>query len=150
MLPRLLSGILALVFVPLGATFVAVGLLSHHPDRGRPAAFLYVGTPFLVIGLGLAAACLVLRRREAERRRRRRAGLRATAEVVEATLNPHVRVGTSFALKLTVRIPGAGTVTRTVFTSPFTRIDEGAEIDVLYDPGDPANFEPAARALVAR
>jgi hypothetical protein len=109
-----------------------------------------VGTPFLVAGLALAVAFVVLRRREAERRRRRQAGLRATASIVEATLNPHVRVGTSFALKLTVRIPGAGTVTRTVFVSPFARINAGDEIEVLYDPGDPANFEPVAQALAAR
>jgi hypothetical protein len=148
MVKRLFCGILAAVFVPLGLAFTIVGLTVKHPRSGKPEAFLYIGIPFLVVGLGLAVAFLVLRRREAERRRRRRAGLRATAEIVDAELNPHVRVGMSFSAKLTVDIPGAGTVTRAVLVSPFTRLDPGTPIDVVYDPQDPANFEPIAAPRV--
>jgi hypothetical protein len=51
MLARLLSGILASVLPPLGATFVTVGLLDHHPRRGRPPALFSMGAPLLVVGL---------------------------------------------------------------------------------------------------
>ena len=44
MLPRLLSGILAVVFLPLGVAFTIVGAATMR-------TFLYAGLPFLVVGL---------------------------------------------------------------------------------------------------
>jgi hypothetical protein len=151
MLPRLLTGIFTAVFLPLGVTFVAVGLLDHHPRHGAPIAFVYTGAPLAVVGVGCGVAFLILRGKEAERRRRRQAGLRATAEVVSAELNPHIRSGALFAVAVTLRIPGVATaVERTLFLSPWTRLEVGAPIEVLYDPAEPSNFELVAQLAVAR
>src|SRR5689334_11401335 len=137
MLPRLLSGILAAVFLPLGVAFTIVGAATMR-------TFLYVGLPFLVVGLVLAVAFLVLHRQEAGRRKRRRAGLRTAAEVVNAEWNPGVRIGTWLTVKLTVRFPAAGTVARTVLLPPTMRLAQGGSIEVFYDPQEPSNFEPVA------
>jgi hypothetical protein len=144
---RLVVGILAVTFLPIGLTFTIIGLVVDEPDRGRPEAFLYTGIALGLVGAGFALAFVVLWRREAERRRRRREGLRTTAEVVRAKLNPNVRTGSSMAMNLTVRFPSAGTpdgtVRRTLFVEPSSRLTEGARIEIVYDPADPSNFEPA-------
>jgi hypothetical protein len=147
MVYRLLAGILAAVFLPLGVVFVVVGLLVDHPDRGKPEDFVYIGVPFLVAGVALAATFVVLWRREAGRRRRRRQGLRTGAEVVRAELDWRVRVNGRPLLRLTVRLPGALSGDSTVSGAFISRDGSlpaaGARIDVLYDPADPSNFEPA-------
>ena len=145
MLPRLLSGILAAVFLPLGVAFTVVGVVSMQ-------VFLYAGLPFLVAGLACAVAFVVLQRQEVARRRRRREGPRTSAEVVRAEWNPGVRVGSWLTVKLTVRFPAAGTATRTVLIPPTMRLTEGGSLEILYDPQEPANFEPVAtveRTLLA-
>src|SRR3954447_866685 len=124
MLPRLLSGILAAVFLPLGVAFTIVGATTM-------STFLYAGLPLLVVGLVLAVAFLVLQRQEAARRRRRRAGLRTAAEVVNAEWNPGVRVGTWLTVTLTVRFSPAGTVARTVLLPPTMRLTRGGCIEVF-------------------
>jgi hypothetical protein len=141
MIFRLLSGILTAVFVPLGVAFTLVGLLDHHPDRGSPEAFVYVGAAIAVAGFACLATFLVLWRREAARRRRRRQGLRAGVEVVSADLNWRVRVNGRPMLRLTVRLPG-GAVSGNFVLRHWPPPDPGTRIDVVYDPADPANFEP--------
>ena len=137
MLPRLLSGILAAVFLPLGLAFTIVGAATMR-------TFLYVGLPFLVVGLVLGVAFLVLQRKESARRRRRRQGPRTMAEVLSAEWNPGVRVGTWLTVKLTVRFVPAGTVAKTVLLPPNMRLTQGGSIEVFYDPQEPSNFEPVA------
>ena len=141
MLYRLLSGILAATFIPLGVVFTLIGLLDDHRDRGSPKAFLYVGLPIAAASFACLAAFLVLWRREAARRRRRRQGLRAGAEVVSAELNWRVRVNGRPMLTLTVRLPD-GTVSGNFVLRHWPPPDPGTRIDVVYDPADPANFEP--------
>lgn len=151
MVLRLVLGILAAVFLPLGLVFTVVGLTANEVDSGEPRDFLRLGIALAAVGAGFALAFLVASRREAERRRRRREGLRATAEVVRARVNPNVRVGSSVTVDLTVRFATAGTpdgtVTRTLLVAPFSRLEEGATIEILYDPADPSNFEPAATGV---
>jgi hypothetical protein len=142
MIFRLLSGILAATFLPLGVAFVIVGLAVQHPDRGQPHAFLYIGAPFAVLGGALAATFVVLWRREAGRRRRRRQGLRTGAEVVRADVNWNVRVNGRPMLKLTVRLQDE-TVSGAFVVGDGPIPTPGSRIQVLYDPSDPANFEPA-------
>jgi hypothetical protein len=140
MLLRLLSGILAVTFLPLGIAFTVIGLVVDHPDSGSPEAFLYVGLPLLFVGFDCAVVFLVSWRREAGRRRRRRAGVRTAAEVVAADVMQGVRVGSSLAVKLTVRVGGAN-VTRTVLRSPWEPVRVGDRVEIVYDPSEPANFE---------
>jgi hypothetical protein len=140
MLLRRLSGIFAVTFLPLGIAFTALGLAVDHPDSGSPEAFLYVGASLGVLGVVCAGVFLVAWRREAGRRRRRRAGVRAAAEVVRADVMQGVRVGSSLAVKLTVRV-GGDTVTRTVLRSPWEPVRVGDRVQIVYDPSEPGNFE---------
>ena len=144
MVVRLVTGILAAVFLPLGLVFTTIGLLAEDVDRGEPEGFLYAGIPLAVVGGGLLCAFAALQGRERDRRRRRREGLRASAEVVEARMNTGVRSGSKFALRLTVRFAPAGTATTSLMWDPMQPLRPGDRIEVLYDPADPANFEPAA------
>jgi len=142
---RLVSGILAVTFLPLGLVFVVLGLAVEDVDRGEPEAFVYLGVPLLVAGLGFALAFAVLQRRENQRRRRRREGLSATAEVVRAQLKMNIRSSSTVGLNLTVRFSAAGTadgtVTRMLMVDPMDRPVEGTQIEIRYDPSDPSNFE---------
>jgi hypothetical protein len=145
---RLILGILAVTFVPLGVVFVVLGLVVDEPDRGRPEAFVYVGAPLALTGLAFTVAFILLWRREAARRRKRRQGLRTRAEVVRADLNFGVRLNGRPALRLTVRFPAAstlgGTVSGTFFGGARYDLAPGEWIDIVYDPADPSNFEPAS------
>jgi hypothetical protein len=124
-LARLLTGILAVVFLPLGITFAIVSGAG-------------VGAPFLAVGAAFAAVFLALLRKERGRRARRQ--LRATAEVVSSKINHGVQLNAKRQLVLTVRIPGAGEASGSFFWLPSNPV--GERIDVLYDPADPSNFEP--------
>lgn len=143
---RLTLGILAVTLVPLGVVFVVLGLVVDEPDRGRPEAFLYVGAPLALTGLAFTVAFILLWRREAARRQRRRQGLRTKAEVVRADVNWRVRLNGRPALRLTVRFPAAstsdGTVSGTFVAGARYDLTPGEWIDILYDPAEPANFEP--------
>ena len=145
MIKRVLSGILAVVLLPLGLTFVVLGLVLEDDGSGDKQGFLGAGIPLVLAGLALAGVFLLLRRREADRRRRRREGSRAPAEIVRAHFLAGVRVGALLAYDLTVSFPAAGTVTRRVFVIPGTELIEGETIEVLYDPAEPDNFEPAGQ-----
>ena len=79
---RLLVGILTAVLLPLGAAFVAVGLLAPPPDGG--AAFVPAGGGALVAAAVLAAGFVVLSRAEASERFRRQAGVSASATALRA------------------------------------------------------------------
>lgn len=135
MVKRLFSGILTVVFLPLGITFLILGAASE-------AGFTGAGAAFTGAGLVCAAVFGLLMRAESVRRRRRREGLRADAEVVEAKLNPGIRVGVYLTYDLTVRIAGQ-TVSGRVLVVPGTKLEPGGTVAVLYDPGEPANFEVA-------
>jgi hypothetical protein len=142
MVARLISGITALVFLPLGVAFTLIGLLVDDIDEGDPVVFLYIGVPFLLVGLTCAFIFVRLWRRERARRARRRAGLRASAEVVSAQYQWNVRVNGRPALNLTVRI-GDRTVSGMFLAKDLQPPTAGSSVDVLYDPADPSNFEPA-------
>jgi hypothetical protein len=150
MVKRIIFGILAATFVPLGIVFTVIGLTVDDVDEGSPEAFVYLGIPILLVGLALAAAFLVLWRKERARRARRRAGLRAQAEIVSADVNWSVRVNGRPALKLTVSFSPAGTVSGTFLAGGNYSLRAGDSIEVLYDPAEPANFEPASLTGVPR
>jgi hypothetical protein len=143
MVLRLVFGILALTFLPLGVIFTVIGLTVDEVDEGDPKVFAYIGIPLLVVGLGFAIAFFVLWRKERARRARRRAGLRARAEIVSADVNWKVRVNGKPALRLTVRW-GDTTASGTFLAGGDYSLRTGDTIEVLYDPADPTNFEPAA------
>ena len=147
MVLRLVLGILAVTLLPLGAVFVVLGLVIDAPDRGRPEDFVYAGVAIGLAGVACFVPFLLLWQREAARRRRRREGPRATAEIVRAQPNPRVRSRNWLALDLTVRFPAAGTedgtVTRTLVVDISDRFPEGGHLEIVYDPTDPSNFEPA-------
>jgi hypothetical protein len=145
---RLVLGILAVVFVPLGLIFTVLGLTVDEVDRGSPEGFVYAGLPILAVGLVFAGAFLVLWRKERARRARRRAGLRTRAEIVSAELNWAVRVNGRPALKLTVHFAPAGTVSGTFLAGGEQSLRAGDAIEVLYDPAEPANFEPVSLSAV--
>ena len=150
MVARLVVGILALTLLPLGVVFLAVGAVVDEPRRGRPEDFVAAGAVLALVGAGFALAFALLSRRAAARRRRRREGTRAMAEVVRADLNPSVRKGASVLLRLTVRLPAAGTpggtVTGKFFVVPPSPFAVGEQVEIVHDPADPANFEPVALA----
>ncbi len=140
MLARMLLFIFAVTFLPIGIIFGAIGLLADDVDRGEPESFAYLGAVFTAVGLVLAVAFGVLQRREIARRRRRRAGLRTPAEIVSVRLNTNVHSGAKVSTNLTVRFSG-NTVSTKFLALPNTYA-EGATIEVVYDPAEPANFEP--------
>jgi hypothetical protein len=143
---RIVTGILAVVFLPLGIAFLVIGLAVDEPRSGEPEAFLYLGAALAAVGVAFATTFIVLSRREAARRRRRREGLRARAEIVEADVNWSVRVNGRPALRLTVRFQPAGTVSGTFLAGGSYDLAVGETIEVLYDPAEPSNFEPAGVA----
>src|SRR5262245_47119226 len=104
MVLRLVFGILAVTFIPLGIVFTIIGLVADDVDKGSPKDFLYIGLPCAVVGLLFGAIAAVSWRKEVARRGRRRAGLRANAEVVDVRLRHNVRSGGRVAMDLTVRI----------------------------------------------
>ncbi len=144
MLARMMLFIFAVTFLPMGIIFGAIGLLADDVDRGEPQAFAYLGAVFTALGLVLAIGFGVLQRREIARRRRRRAGLRTTAEIVSVRLNTNVHSGAKVSTNLTVLFSG-NTVSTKFLELPNT-YTEGSTIEVLYDPAEPANFEPVTKA----
>ena len=143
MVLRLVFGILAVTFLPIGVIFTVIGLTVDEVDEGDPKVFAYIGIPLLVVGLGFAVAFFVLWRKERARRARRRAGLRARAEIVSADVNWSVRVNGRPAIRLTVRW-GDTTASGTFLAGGDYSLRAGDTIEVLYDPAEPTNFEPAA------
>jgi hypothetical protein len=126
--------IAALVFSLLGVAYTVVGV------AGGPGAFTILGPACVAAALVLGAILVPLRARA----RAAQAALtaRGRATVVGVELHPYVRVGSLVNVTLTVQLAGCE-VSRRVNVSPLLRLEPGAEIDVVYDPGDPANFQPA-------
>ena len=141
MVTRLLTGIFGIVFTSLGVTFTILGLVGQ--DR-----FLTFGIPALIVGLASFTICALLFRRAAGLSRRRRDGRRAQAEITDVVLHPNIRIGAMLTVDLSVRIPSVpgGPFTRRVLVPPTMSIGAGDQIELLYDPADPANFEPAVTA----
>jgi hypothetical protein len=138
---RLVTGILGIVFSALGVAFTIIGLAGVD-------GFLSPGIPILLAGLALLGVCARLFRRESERSRRRRNGRRVEAEVTDVRLHPNIRIGVMLTVDLTVRIPSVpgGPFTRRVLLPPTMSVGPGDTIELLFDPQEPANFEPAVTA----
>lgn len=144
MITRLTSGILACVLLPLGIAFTAIGLAADDVDSGSPEGFLVTGLAILVAGVLCAVAFAALTGRARAARDRRRNGARATARIVRAHLRAGVRVGVLLTYDLTVTFPAAGEVTRRVLVAPNVTLVPGEDVEIAYDPADPADFELAA------
>jgi hypothetical protein len=129
----LVLGILTLVFSVLGIAYTIVGL------AGGPDAFTILGPVCLGTALVCGAILVPLRARARAAQEAMTARGRATVAGVE--LHPYVRVGSLVNVTLTVRLAGRE-VSRRVNVSPLLRLEPGAEIEVAYDPADPARFEP--------
>ena len=133
----LVTGILAVTFLPLGIAFAIIGAVSE------PEAFFVLGLIFAFVGIDLAIVAVVFRgrakRRDAEEAAARTS--RTSAQVVEASLNPYSRVGTLNPMKLAVDLAG-GRRARTVYVPPTTNCQAGMSIEVAYAPMDPDNFVP--------
>jgi hypothetical protein len=140
---QVVCGILALVFTSLGVAFLAVGFAGAGND---PEGFQIIGAASLAAGLVFAGIALVARSRLRAAARRRREGDRARATIVRAQLQPYTRIGVLLTYTLTVRFAPAGEVTRKLLVPPSLALKAGEEIEVVYDPEDPANFEPAESA----
>jgi hypothetical protein len=141
MVARLLTGILGIVFTSLGLTFTILGLVLDGQST-----FAIIGGPLLVAGLASLGVCVVLFKRAGAAGKRRTS--RAEAEVVDVVLHPGIRVGVYLTIDLTVRIPSVpgGPFTARVLIPPTMSLGPGDKVELLYDPGDPSNFETAAVA----
>ncbi len=133
----LVTGILAVTFLPLGIAFAIIGFVSE------PEAFVPLGLIFAGVGVVFAVVALLWhgrgKRRDADEAAARTS--RTTAQVVEASLSPYSRVGALSPMKLAIDLAG-GRRTRTVYVLPTTNWQAGEAIDVAYAPMDPDNFVP--------
>ena len=143
MIARLVTGILAVTFLPLGLVFLGIGLFIDEIDSGTPAGLARVGAACAVAGILLSLVFVLLWRKEAKRRERRRAGLRASVEVLVADVRHGVQSNRKRGLRLAVRTPSGETVTGSFLALPETAPAVGDRIEILYDPAEPQNFEPA-------
>jgi hypothetical protein len=66
---------------------------------------------------------------------------RARATIVSVDPHPYVRVGGLVTVTLTIR-SSAGEFARRLSVSPLTRLEPGRQIEIAYDPDDPATFRP--------
>lgn len=141
---RLVTGILAGTFAPLGVVFLVVGLGADDTDGG----FVPIALGALVVAALCLAALLAAGPLFGSRLRRERTArsARATATVADAELKPYNRVGSLATAVLTVRFAPAGgaerTVSRRLYVSPLLRVVIGGELTIAYDPADPENFVP--------
>jgi hypothetical protein len=128
----LVSGILAVTFIPLGIVF----------------AFLEPPLGLIFIGVGVLcalAALFTLRVGRARSAREEAARIsRGSGEVVEAKHNYHSRVGVRHPVKLTVELAG-GRRTRTLYVPSHVDWKPGELIEVAFAPEDPGNFVPVDR-----
>jgi hypothetical protein len=140
----LVTGILAVTFLPLGIAFAIIGAVSE------PEAFFLLGLIFAFVGLDLATFAIWWRaqakRRDVEESAARTS--RVSARVLAADINPYSRVGTLNPVKLEVEW-GSGRRARTVYVPPTTSWQPGTAIDVAYAPADPDNFVPVLQSLGA-
>jgi hypothetical protein len=133
--PRIVAAaICALVFTLLGTAYTVAGL------AGGPEVFRILGPGFLAGGLVLGAVTVPAHRRSRAAAAAQTARGRAT--VVGAELHPYVRVGSLLNVTLTIRF-GGGEYSRRLNVSPLARLEPGAEVEIAYDPANPANFRLA-------
>ena len=127
--PGLVSGILAVTFIPLGIVFSIL--------QGT------VGFVFLAVGLALAAIALVVFQSSRTRSARETAARvsQGSARVVEARHNYNSQIGVRHPVKLTVELAG-GRHTRSLLVPSHVDWKPGEQIPVAYAPDDPANFVP--------
>jgi hypothetical protein len=125
----LVSGILAVTFIPLGFVF----------------AFLEptLGLVFLAVGVVCALAALLTHRAGRARNAREEAARdeRGSAEVVEAKHNYNSQIGVRHPVKLTVELAG-GRRTRTLYVPSHINWKPGEWIEVAFAAEDPGNFVP--------
>jgi hypothetical protein len=128
----LVTGILAVTFIPLGIVFAFM-----EPALGL--SFLGVG---IVCALGAALTHRAGRARNAREEAARVS--RGSAEVVEAKHNYNSQVGVRHPMKLTVELAG-GRRTRTLYVPSHLDWKPGERIEVAFAPEDPGNFIPIDR-----
>jgi hypothetical protein len=133
----LVTGILAVTFLPLGIAFAIIGFVAE-PSAFKPLGLIFVGVGVVLVLLAMASRRRARRRDAAEESARTS---RTQARVVEASLNPYSRVGSLNPMKLTVELAG-GRRARTVYVPTVTNWQPGTDIDVAYAPLDPDNFVP--------
>jgi hypothetical protein len=136
---RLVTMIFAIVFLGLGVPFTILGIVSEE-------GFLYVGPALLFAGLVSGGLFLWMHGKERAARERRRNGTRAKAPIVALKYQPGIQVGSMLAIDLTVSVPaprGVTQSTRRVLVPPTFAVGPGDEIEIVFDPDDPENFEPA-------
>jgi hypothetical protein len=142
---RLMAAIWAVLLVGGGVVLVVLGLVLEDGQEGLGAAMLAGG-----LGVGLIAWLLHVRSRAVRARRTER----ATAEIVQARLHTMTRIGVMLTYTLTVRFAPLGgaeaELTRKVLVPPTHPPESGERVEILYDPKDPGNFEPASTAEAAR
>ena len=135
----LVTGILAVTFIPLGIVFAVLGLAS---DEG---AFLPLGVIFFIVG-DLFLTVAILWRQRSRRRDRAEADARisrTSARILEAVPSLHSRVRDRHPMKLAVELAGSRQA-RTVYVPPHVNWQPGQSIEVAYAPDDPRNFVPVA------
>jgi hypothetical protein len=139
---RLMAAIWSALLFVGGVVLVILSLVLSGDRSG-----LAVGGAVMV-ALGLAAALTAWLLHSRVIRKRLRRTERAQADVVQAQLHTMTRIGAMLTYTVTVRFaPLAGMedeFTRKLLVPPTRPLEAGKRIEVLYDPRDPANFEPAA------
>jgi hypothetical protein len=125
----LVSGILAVTFLPLGIVFAFIV---------PPLGFVFLG-----VGVLCGLAALLTHRAGRARTAREEAARtqRGTAEVVEAKHNYNSQVGVRHPVKLTVELAG-GRRTRTLYVPSHLTWKHGERIEVAFAIEDPGNFVP--------
>jgi hypothetical protein len=144
MLIRLMAAIWAALLSAGGAVLLILPLLLSGDQEGLAG----LGIVMLAIGIGLGLiAALVHLRARVERARRTE---RAVAEIVRARLHTMTRIGVMLTYTLTLRFAPSGgaetELTRKVLVPPTHPLEPGKRVEILYDPANPGNFEPASAA----
>jgi hypothetical protein len=145
---RLMAAIWAALLLGGAAVLLILPLLLSGDQEGLGS----IGAVMLALGLGAALiAWLVHRLARAERARRSE---RAVAQIIRARLHTMTRIGVMLTYTLTVRFAPSGgaeaELTRKVLVPPTHPLEAGERIEILYDPANPGNFEPASAAEMTR
>lgn len=144
---RLMAAIWAVLLSIGGIVLLILPLVLDGDQVGLAVG----GGVMLALGLAAAFVAWLLHARAMAKRQRRTE--RATAEIVRARLHTMTRIGVMLTYTLTVRFAPSGgaetDLTRKVLVPPTRPLDAGQRIEVLYDPKDPGNFEPAPAAETA-
>ncbi len=128
----LVSGILAVTFIPLGVVFAFM-----EP----PLGFIFLG-----VGALCALASLLIHRAGRARNAREETARvsRGSAQVVEAKHNYNSQIGVRHPMRLTVELAG-GRRSRTLYIPSHLDWKPGERIEVAFAPEDPGNIIPVDR-----